>query len=166
MRAVDKAARRWIGSTDGTQGRGLLLNEWEKEGWTYHAKGLLYLFFKKLAIDLIFCPGHFSGIWLSPDSESPPVMTLFGSTNLNSRSAHIDTELSFLLIIPPDELQEQSHDHTTKSPPKNRASIISLQEDLAREVQHIRSNATEWKGDKRHVRLTTKMIVAALKGML
>ncbi|KAJ7846155.1 hypothetical protein B0H13DRAFT_2093898, partial [Mycena leptocephala] len=49
------------------------LNEWEREGWTYHAKG---------------------------GGTQSPMLTLFGSTNLNSRSAHIDTELSFLMLVP------------------------------------------------------------------
>ncbi|KAF8176134.1 hypothetical protein K438DRAFT_2022661 [Mycena galopus ATCC 62051] len=37
------------------------LNEWERDGWTYHAKG----------------------IWLSEAADRPPMLTLFGSTNLN-----------------------------------------------------------------------------------
>jgi len=37
MSAVSKAGRLWSGSS--TDGQGVLLNEWEKPGWTYHAKG-------------------------------------------------------------------------------------------------------------------------------
>ncbi|KIM40652.1 hypothetical protein M413DRAFT_446073 [Hebeloma cylindrosporum] len=38
MSAVSKAGRLWSGSSP-TDGQGVLLNEWEKPGWTYHAKG-------------------------------------------------------------------------------------------------------------------------------
>ncbi|KAI3609190.1 cdp-diacylglycerol-glycerol-3-phosphate 3-phosphatidyltransferase [Moniliophthora roreri] len=71
MKAVARAGRFWKEST------GVQLLEWLKDGWTYHAKGL----------------------WLSPHASSHPVLTLFGSTNLNSRSSHIDTELSFVMIL-------------------------------------------------------------------
>ncbi|KAJ3978956.1 hypothetical protein F5890DRAFT_1646982 [Lentinula detonsa] len=54
------------------------LDEWEKDGWTSHAKGL----------------------WLSPSADSSPVLSLFGLTNLNAQSADIDTELSFIMILP------------------------------------------------------------------
>ncbi|EJU00697.1 hypothetical protein DACRYDRAFT_89660 [Dacryopinax primogenitus] len=67
------------------EGEVLRLDEWEKEGWTYHAKGL----------------------WFSPVAgEQLPYATLFGSTNLNSRSAQLDTELSFLLSTRSRELQQ------------------------------------------------------------
>jgi CDP-diacylglycerol--glycerol-3-phosphate 3-phosphatidyltransferase len=36
--AVLKAGRLWSGSSP-KAGQGVLLNEWEKPGWTYHAKG-------------------------------------------------------------------------------------------------------------------------------
>src|SRR6187551_2832030 len=54
------------------------------------------------------------GIWLSPSSSSPPVLTLFGSTNLNSRSAHIDTELSFMMIIPETETATTADNETSR----------------------------------------------------
>ena len=38
MRAVAKAGRLWKGSPE-KDGTGVLLSEWEKQGWTYHAKG-------------------------------------------------------------------------------------------------------------------------------
>ncbi|ORX37348.1 putative CDP-diacylglycerol-glycerol-3-phosphate 3-phosphatidyltransferase [Kockovaella imperatae] len=56
--------------------RGVRLREWEKEGWTYHAKG----------------------IWLSPaEPIGHPFMTFIGSSNLSTRSLQLDTELSLLL---------------------------------------------------------------------
>ncbi|KAF9533965.1 hypothetical protein CPB83DRAFT_844850 [Crepidotus variabilis] len=141
MTAVEKAGRRWHLAASETQGRGVLLNEWEKEGWTYHAKG----------------------IWLSPNTSTPPILTLFGSTNLNSRSSQIDTELSFLMIIPPEESCQNARVEPCLDA---HSPIASLREDLAREVQHIRSNADRWKGETRPIRFTTKMIVSVLKGML
>ncbi|KAF9506815.1 hypothetical protein BS47DRAFT_1333634 [Hydnum rufescens UP504] len=82
---VVKAGREWGGGED--QAGGVELGEWEREGWTYHAKG----------------------IWISPYGESSssvgPSTTLFGSTNLNARSANLDTELSFLLRTRSRELQ-------------------------------------------------------------
>lgn len=38
MRAVRRAGKLWKGSTP-LEGHGVLLNEWEKPEWTYHAKG-------------------------------------------------------------------------------------------------------------------------------
>ncbi|KAF7799599.1 hypothetical protein EIP86_010837 [Pleurotus ostreatoroseus] len=91
------------------------LQEWEKDGWTYHAK-----------------------------ENSDPYLTLFGSTNLNSRSANLDTELSFILA-------------TTSSKLRRR---------LAHEVEDLWSHAQAWRGMERRVRLGTKAIVAAVGGML
>jgi len=42
MKAVARAGRKWQGQSDG-QG-GVSLREWEKAGWTYHAKGLSSLY--------------------------------------------------------------------------------------------------------------------------
>ncbi|KAI6036396.1 hypothetical protein BKA83DRAFT_669927 [Pisolithus microcarpus] len=78
MRAVRAAERD--ASSKGT----VRLSEWVREGWTYHAKG----------------------IWFSPSQSSPPVLTLFGSTNLNSRSANLDTELSFVMLTSSEALQK------------------------------------------------------------
>ena len=38
MKAVNGASRGWIADTSG-DGRGVQLSEWEKDDWTYHAKG-------------------------------------------------------------------------------------------------------------------------------
>ncbi|KAJ7614097.1 hypothetical protein FB45DRAFT_937949 [Roridomyces roridus] len=113
MNAVQRAGRAG----------GVVLNEWEREGWTYHAKG----------------------IWLSTLTE-PPMLTLFGSTNLNSRSAHIDTELSFLMLVPQDEIQ--------------------LRKELGAEVEAIRAYSGAWKGAERSVRIGTKALVGIVGGML
>ena len=100
------------------------------------------------------------GVWLSPNSSSPPVLTLFGSTNLNSRSAHIDTELSFLMIIPPESVVCESMQG------ENDAASLALRRKLDSEISGIRSNAVEWRGGDRKVRWTTKLLVWLAKGML
>ncbi|KAG6877516.1 hypothetical protein C0993_006466 [Termitomyces sp. T159_Od127] len=121
MTAVRKAGRLW------KQGTGVELTEWKKDDWTYHAKG----------------------IWVSPSAASLPVLTLFGSTNLNSRSAHIDTELSFVMVIP-----------------CGSSGTDGVREQLKTEIDGLRVHATEWKGGQRNVRFWTKVIVRIVKGML
>ncbi|KAJ6620069.1 hypothetical protein B0H10DRAFT_2175788 [Mycena sp. CBHHK59/15] len=132
MKAVKRAGRESSGSTGS---RGVQLNEWEKDGWTYHAKG----------------------IWLSPSANSPPMLTLFGSTNLNSRSAHIDTELSFLMVVPSTD---------TRSSASSSSSASILRQQLADEIQGLRAHSTPWKGAHRNVRLGTKILVGLVGGML
>lgn len=104
------------------------ISEWEKENWTYHAKGL----------------------WYRRRDSLPPDFTLFGSTNLNSRSANLDTELSFFMVTSQPALQEQLH----------------------AEVDHIRNDAhkvgeKDWQVPQRRVRLGTRALMAAgVEGML
>lgn len=76
------------------------------------------------------------------------MLTLFGSTNLNSRSADIDTELSFAMVLPSYHATEDNND-----------PVAALRGKLAREVADIRTDAKEWKGDQRKVRWTTKILV-------
>ena len=156
MRAVVNAGRLWKGSSEKVAGAGVLLSEWEKPGWTYHAKG------SKVSQSLIRWTWLLFkiGIWLSPNSSSLPVLTLFGSTNLNSRSAHIDTELSFLMVIPSESAVSESVQGG------NDATSLSLRQKLDSEINGIRSNAVEWQGESRKVRWTTKLFVWLLKGML
>ncbi|KIL00082.1 hypothetical protein PAXRUDRAFT_822030 [Paxillus rubicundulus Ve08.2h10] len=120
MRAVQAAGR-----LPGIRNRcdnAVHLSEWERERWTYHAKG----------------------IWLSPSQDSHPVLTLFGSTNLNSRSANLDTELSFVMMT----------------------SSKALRQTLHEEVCALRQWAIPWKGADRKVRWRTKAIVGLVDGML
>lgn len=84
------------------------------------------------------------GIWLSPSKDSPPMLTMFGSTNLNSRSANLDTELSFVMVTSSQALQQTLHD----------------------EVRNLRQWAGPWRGADRKVRLRTKAIVGLVGGML
>ena len=85
------------------------------------------------------------GIWLSPSPESLPILTLFGSTNLNSRSAHLDTELSFVMLA-------------------NKS--VTVQKKLQLELQGLKNFADDWKGDRRNVRAFTKLLVRLLNGYL
>ena len=120
------------------------LREWNRHGWTYHAKGVLVAFLPSV-LDLNR-PSDPSiiGIWLSPNSESPPILTLFGSTNLNSRSAHLDTELSFVML----------------------ANSAAVQKKLQLELQGLSNFAEDWKGDQRSVRPVTKLLAWLLSGYL
>jgi CDP-diacylglycerol---glycerol-3-phosphate 3-phosphatidyltransferase len=84
------------------------------------------------------------GIWLSPTLDSAPILTLFGSTNLNSRSSHLDTELSFVMMTSSDILRRR----------------------LQEEVRALRQWAVPWKGQERRVPWTTKVIAGIVGGML
>lgn len=120
------------------------LREWNRHGWTYHAKGVLVALLPSV-LDLNR-PSDPSiiGIWLSPNPESPPILTLFGSTNLNSRSAHLDTELSFVML----------------------ANSATVQKKLQLELQSLSNFAEDWKGDQRSVRPVTKLLAWLLSGYL
>ncbi|KAI6005760.1 hypothetical protein EDD15DRAFT_2426499 [Pisolithus albus] len=120
MRAVRAAGRD--ASAKGGSSSAVRLSEWVREGWTYHAKG----------------------IWFSPSQSSPPVLTLFGSTNLNSRSANLDTELSFVMLT----------------------SSEALQKSFQAEVDGLWQCAVPWRGAERHVRWRTRTIVGMVGGML
>jgi CDP-diacylglycerol--glycerol-3-phosphate 3-phosphatidyltransferase len=76
--------------------------------------------------------------------DSLPVLTLFGSTNLNSRSANLDTELSFVMATSSDDLRRE----------------------LQEEIQGLHRWAVPWRGGERKVRWRTKAIVALVGGML
>ncbi|KAN0123968.1 CDP-diacylglycerol-glycerol-3-phosphate 3-phosphatidyltransferase [Russula decolorans] len=118
MAAVRASQPQDSGSVPGS----VELKEWNRQGWTYHAKG----------------------IWLSPNPESLPILTLFGSTNLNSRSAQLDTELSFVMLANSETVQEKLH----------------------LELQGLQNFAEDWKGDRRNVRAVTKLLVRLLSGYL
>jgi len=146
MRVVKKAGRLWNAPADSAPGSGVQLSEWEKDGWTYHAKG----------------------IWVSPSHSSPPVLTLFGSTNLNSRSAHIDTELSFIMVVPSTQKTVKPDGASPQSPKESPhvSPTVAIGHKLADEVSRLRSYATDWKGAQRRVRSLTKVIVQLVERML
>ena len=79
-------------------------------------------------------------------------MTLFGSTNLNSRSSNLDTELSFIMTIP-----ENDDDQVA----------LALRQKLRDEVHGLKGFAVPWRGESRHVRIGTKMLIGlGVEGML
>ncbi|EIN07132.1 hypothetical protein PUNSTDRAFT_104642 [Punctularia strigosozonata HHB-11173 SS5] len=143
MRAVREARR--------DEADGIKFKEWERDGWTYHAKG----------------------IWLSPPSSADwstpaqgPIMTLIGSTNLSSRSANLDTELSFVLLTCSPSLRAQL-----------QREVNGLQGSLAagdRVPTTSESNQTwtrDWRGEDeslpgRKVRLGTRVLVSMMGRML
>jgi CDP-diacylglycerol--glycerol-3-phosphate 3-phosphatidyltransferase len=143
MKAVQAAKRCWTATSDKKEGNGIQLNEWAREGWTYHAKGKLARFPQNRPnTGFSFFP--YQGIWLSPSTNADPLLTLFGSTNLNSRSSNLDTELSFIMV--------------TSSP--------VLRRKLREEVLGLREFSTPWKGESRKVRWRTMFLVAIVGGML
>ena len=85
---------------------------------------------------------------MRPTPDEPPVLTLFGSTNLNSRSANLDTELSFVLATTDSELRRR----------------------LGEEVDGLRAHAHPWRGgvdsESRKVRAGTRALVSVVGGML
>ncbi|WVQ85456.1 hypothetical protein IAT38_007621 [Cryptococcus sp. DSM 104549] len=68
-----KAGREW----NEEKSTGVRLREWEREGWTYHSKGM----------------------WILPSpAGSKPFLTFIGSSNLSTRSLTLDTELSMVMM--------------------------------------------------------------------
>lgn len=137
MHAVRRAGKQWRSDAGGASG--VHLAEWHKSDWTYHAKGMSFLQ-STIYIRIESC----AGIWVSPSHSSAPYLTLFGSTNLNSRSAHLDTELSFFMLTSSESLRRQ----------------------LQVEQAAISAHAEPWRGAERRVRLGTKALVKLLGGML
>ena len=85
------------GATVGSEeGGGVRLKEWERDGWTYHSKGL----------------------WISPgpsearEERAPtaqsqrPFFTFIGSSNLSTRSLSLDTELSLCVMTSSPALRQ------------------------------------------------------------
>lgn len=50
MKAVHAAGRNWSADNE----NGIQLNEWTKEGWTYHAKGICAFLDLKGSIEIIY----------------------------------------------------------------------------------------------------------------
>lgn len=81
--------------------------------------------------------------------DGQPTISLFGSTNLNSRSANLDTELSFMMVT----------------------SSTDLSRRLGAEVDGIRQHAHEvgketWEREERRVRWSTMGMAKTVSGML
>ncbi|KAE8224432.1 hypothetical protein CF319_g2672 [Tilletia indica] len=87
----------WRDSRGGDEERGqrvLEMRRWEKDDWTYHAKG----------------------IWITPPAAHNPTITLLGSSNYGRRSAHLDAECTFLISTTPSSSSSSSseNDFATK----------------------------------------------------
>ena len=108
-------------------------------------KRYAHFLFAVLTVHANYLPVYLSaGIWLSPKPDSLPILTLFGSTNLNSRSAQLDTELSFVML----------------------ANSVAVRKKLQLELQGLNEYAEDWKGDQRNVRTITKVLARLLSGYL
>lgn len=89
-RALQRSKRLlWQNGRDARHG-GVEIREWNKDGWTYHAKG----------------------IWYTPPSTesaetSGPTMVHVGSSNYGSRSADLDLECTFLISTQSRELSQR-----------------------------------------------------------
>ncbi|KDQ16848.1 hypothetical protein BOTBODRAFT_106477 [Botryobasidium botryosum FD-172 SS1] len=122
---VMEAGVAWKDEGDNNNGKGIQLSEWGREGWTYHAKG----------------------IWHRPTATSHPDLTLFGSTNLNSRAANLDSELSFLMY--------------TRSPALQGRLGKEVDELLRKDVRQVGSELVSEK-----TRWSTRALVWAVESML
>ena len=72
-----------------------------------------------------------------------------------------------MMLIPPEDQGTSPAD--TLAPGRHgldSVGTLPLRQSLALELEGIRSNASEWKGSSRSVRLSTKLITWLLKGML
>lgn len=128
-----RAGRQWDGHD------GVRLQEWERDGWTYHAKG------ESTGV----CQADSSGMWLSPDN-APPIMTFIGSSNLSTRSLNLDTELSLFLATSHDGLRAQF------------AEELAQLQTYAHDV-----GAETWRLPERKVSTLAKVLVAlGVEGML
>lgn len=119
------------------------LSEWGRPGWTYHAKGL------HTVSGTADNTQSGLGLWLTPAESGLPNATVFGSTNLSSRSANLDTELSFTLLTANDKLKQQFRDEL--------AAI--------RKFSDIVDEGT-WDAPSRRIRLSTRLLVAVVQNML
>ncbi|CAH0564864.1 unnamed protein product [Brassicogethes aeneus] len=74
------------------QNKRLILLEYFKKGWTYHAKGL----------------------WYYPPNSKYPCLTLIGSPNFGGRSVKKDLESQLALITENEDLKKQLHKECTE----------------------------------------------------
>jgi len=151
-----RRGRDWTARPDGSSS-GIELNEWKREGWTYHAKGSFgqadLTSIRSLGL---ISPHSISGIWLSPAGASgstvpqKPSATFIGSSNLSTRSMKLDLELSNIILTTSNELRSK----------------------MAAELGNIRSHAERvgaetWKLPERHVSLYARILMMlGVEGML
>jgi len=88
-------------------------------------------------------------MWLRPSEAEHPYASLFGSTNLSSRSAHLDTELSFVMLTSDHGLQQRLNDEVAKI----QGAAVPVDEKT-------------WETPDRKVDFVTKLLVFLVEGML
>lgn len=86
------AKKFWQRVVDSNQESRVSMMEYERPGWTFHAKGL----------------------WYYPPGSGVPWATLVGSANLGERSVRRDLEAQALIITESSDLQERLHEECTK----------------------------------------------------
>ncbi|KAM3961036.1 phosphatidylglycerophosphate synthase 1 [Aphomia sociella] len=86
------AKKFWQRVIDSNQASRVCMLEYERPGWTFHAKGL----------------------WYYPPGSGVPWATLVGSANLGERSVRRDLEAQAVIITESQDLQERLHDECTK----------------------------------------------------
>ncbi|KAJ9122330.1 hypothetical protein QFC22_001751 [Naganishia vaughanmartiniae] len=110
-RDLVKRGRDW----DEQSQTGIELTEWNRPGWTYHAKG----------------------IWLSETSKTSPstpkpIGTFIGSSNLSTRSLKLDVELSNMILTTSPSLQKALG--AESSPHAQQGNATSPQQQRAQQL--------------------------------
>ncbi|KND04806.1 CDP-diacylglycerol--glycerol-3-phosphate 3-phosphatidyltransferase [Spizellomyces punctatus DAOM BR117] len=67
------------------RGESLIVHEWKRKGWTFHAKGL----------------------WCTPPGESSPLVTVIGSSNFGYRSLFRDVEAQAVIATVNEDLRRR-----------------------------------------------------------
>nr|XP_019014884.1 CDP-diacylglycerol-glycerol-3-phosphate 3-phosphatidyltransferase [Kwoniella pini CBS 10737]OCF53665.1 CDP-diacylglycerol-glycerol-3-phosphate 3-phosphatidyltransferase [Kwoniella pini CBS 10737] len=120
---------------------GIRLKEWEKQGWTYHSKGIW------ISPSNSTIPGNTN---LNPSINTNPFVTFIGSSNLSTRSLNLDTELSLVLIT---------------SSPTLRKSLAQEVKTINKDSKDV--NDITFKAEDRKVSLLARILVAlGVEGML
>lgn len=152
--------------------RGVRLQEWEREGWTYHAKGMWVTEGEPEPLGSVsgsppgepstglagvaadeaadVAAGVAGNAIVGGEKGADPFLTFIGSSNLSTRSLKLDTELSLLLAT----------------------SNSDLRAALGHELRALRAHAHDvgpatWATKERHVSLASRVLVAlGVEGML
>lgn len=78
--------------------------EYEKDGWTYHAKGLWYLYFNLNSNVITY--SFYNYRYYLPESRHPN-LTLIGSSNFGERSVNRDLETQICLVTSNSSLRSR-----------------------------------------------------------
>ncbi|KAK4874833.1 hypothetical protein RN001_014193 [Aquatica leii] len=86
------------------QSQRVTFQEYLREGWTYHGKGL----------------------WYYPPENQLPCMTLIGSPNFGERSVKRDLETQIAIITESDKLRKEMHEECARLPDSCVQRLISI----------------------------------------